>query len=486
MQQYKRLNNILGWMVFVIASAVFILTSEPTMSYWDCGEYISTSYKLEVGHAPGAPLFQMIGRFFSLFAMGDVTKVARMINTMSALSSGLTILFLFWSITMLAKKFVVRNEEMSKAKMHLIFAAGLVGSLAYTFTDSFWFSAVEGEVYAMSSFFTAIVFWAMLKWEEHADESHNYRWLILIAYLMGLSIGVHMLNLLTIPAMGMIWYFRKYKNPNWKGILLAMTVSVLILGTVMSVIIPGVLKLAALFERFSVNSLSLPFNIGTIIFFLILIASIVFGLRYSANKLQPAWNAILLAFSFILIGYSSFFMLVIRSNADTPIDENNPENAMYLLAYLNREQYGDWPILNGPYYNAPAIDHENGSPVYTKDKKTGRYEITDKREKVEPVYDPRFTTIFPRMWSNREARHAREYIKWGGIQGVPVQVQLGEKTETLMKPTFGENLTFMWNYQVIHMYYRYFMWNFAGKQNDFHSAPYLWDTGLVFNCTKRL
>ncbi len=471
-------------MVFVIASAVFILTSEPTMSYWDCGEYISTSYKLEVGHAPGAPLFQMIGRFFSLFAMGDVTLVARMINTMSALSSGLTILFLFWSITMLAKKFVMRNEEMNKAKMHLIFAAGLVGSLAYAFTDSFWFSAVEGEVYAMSSCFTAIVFWAMLKWEEHADESHNYRWLILIAYLMGLSIGVHMLNLLTIPAMTMIWYFKKYKNPNWKGILLAMTVSVLILGTVMSVIIPGVLKLAALFERFSVNSLSLPFNIGTIIFFLILIASIVFGLRYSANKLQPAWNAILLAFSFILIGYSSFFMLVIRSNADTPIDENNPENAMYLLAYLQREQYGDWPILNGPYYNAPAIDHENGSPVYTKDKKTGRYEITDKKEKVEPVYDPRFTTIFPRMWSNREARHAREYVKWGNIQGVPVQVQLGEKTETRMKPTFGENLTFMWNYQLIHMYYRYFMWNFAGKQNDFQGMGSKidgnWKSGIKF------
>ncbi|MCX6286991.1 MAG: DUF2723 domain-containing protein [Bacteroidetes bacterium] len=484
MQQYKRLNNILGWMVFVIASAVYIITSEPTMSYWDCGEYISTSYKLEVGHAPGAPLFQMIGRFFSMFAFGDVTKVARMVNTMSALSSGLTILFLFWSITMLAKKFILRNEEMSKTKMHLIFAAALIGSLAYTFTDSFWFSAVEGEVYAMSSCFTAIVFWAMLKWEEHADESHNYRWLILIAYLMGLSIGVHMLNLLTIPAMTMIWYFKKYKNPDWKGILIALMVSLFILGLVMSVIIPGVLKFAAWFELFTVNSLKLPFNIGTIIFFVILIAAIIFGLRYSSRKLQPAWNAILLAFSFILIGYSSFFMLVIRSNADTPIDENNPENAMYLLAYLQREQYGDWPILSGQYYNAPVTEHANGSPVYTKDKKTGRYEVTDKREKVEPVYDPRFTTIFPRMWSNREARHAREYMKWGNVQGFPVQVQLGDQTETRMKPTFVENITFMWNYQLIHMYYRYFMWNFAGKQNDFQGMGGKidgnWKSGIKF------
>jgi len=484
MQQYKRLNNILGWMVFIIASAVYIITSEPTMSYWDCGEYISTSYKLEVGHAPGAPLFQMIGRFFSMFAFGDVTHVARMVNTMSALSSGFTILFLFWSITMLAKKIVLKNEEMTPHKMHLVFAAGLIGSLAYTFTDSFWFSAVEGEVYAMSSFFTAVVFWAMLKWEEHADETHNLRWLILIAYLVGLSIGVHMLNLLTIPAMTMIWYFKKTKNPDWKGILVALVVSVLILGVVMSVIIPWVLKLAAFFERFSVNSLGMPFNIGTIVFFIVLIASIFFGLRYTSRQLKPALNAIFLAFTFILIGYSSFFMLVIRSNADTPIDENNPENAMYLLAYLQREQYGDWPILSGPYYNAPVIGHQDASPIYTKDKKTGRYEISDKREKVEPVYDPSFTTIFPRMWSNREPRHAREYIKWGNVKGRPVQVQINGKEETLMKPTFAENLAFMWNYQFVHMYYRYFMWNFVGRQNDLQGMGSKiegnWKSGIRF------
>jgi MFS family permease len=466
MQDYKRLNNILGWMVFVIASAVYILTSEPTMSYWDCGEYISTSYKLEVGHAPGAPLFQILGRFFSLFAFGNLALVARMVNTMSALSSAFTILFLFWSITMLARKIVQGNGEMDRSKMYTVFAAGLVGSLAYTFTDSFWFSAVEGEVYAMSSFFTAVVFWAMLKWEEHAGETHNLRWLILIAYLVGLSIGVHMLNLLTIPAMTMIWYFKKYSNPNWKGILLALVVSVLILGLVMSVIIPWVLKLAAWFELFSVNSLKLPFNAGTVIFFVLLIGGIVLGLHYTRKKLQPAWNAVILAFIFILVGYSSFLLLVIRSNADTPIDENNPENAMYLLAYLQREQYGDWPILNGPYYNAPVIAHEDGNPVYKKDSKTGKYEITDKREKVIPVYDPRFTTVFPRMWSNREGRHISEYKKWGNVKGVPVEIQTQSGNETRMKPTFIENLAFMWNYQFVHMYYRYFMWNFAGRQND--------------------
>jgi hypothetical protein len=490
MQQYKRFNNILGWVVFLIASTVYIMTSEPTMSYWDCGEYISTSYKLEVGHAPGAPLFQMIGRFFSLFAFGDVSRVARMVNTMSALCSGFTILFLFWSITILAKKIILREGEMTKPRMQLIFLAGLIGSLAYTFTDSFWFSAVEGEVYAMSSFFTAIVFWAMLKWEEHADEQHNNCWLILIAYLIGLSIGVHLLSLLTIPAMTMIWYFRKYKNPDWKGIFLALVVSVVILGFVMSVIIPGILSLAAWFELFSVNRLRLPFNAGTVIYFILLITGIILGLKYTFRKLKPAWNTLLLAFSFLLIGYSSFFMLIIRSNADVPIDENNPENAMYLLAYLNREQYGDWPLLSGPYYNAPVVDHTNGSPVYTKDKKTGRYEITDNREKVNPVYDPEFTTLFPRMWSNREANHAREYIKWGNVKGTPVEVKVGGRAETRFKPTFDENLTFMWNYQIIHMYFRYFMWNFAGKQNDFQGMGSKingnWKSGVKFIDQMRL
>ncbi len=453
-------------MVFAIASTVYILTSEPTMSFWDCGEYISTAFKLEVGHPPGAPLFQLIGRFFSLFAFGDVTHVARMVNTMSALSSGFTILFLFWTITMIAKKIALKTGEITSQKMMTIMGAGLVGSLAYTFTDSFWFSAVEGEVYAMSSFFTAIVVWAIFKWEEHANEKHAYRWLILIAYLMGLSIGVHLLNLLAIPAITFVYYFKKYPKPGWSGIAVTSVLSILILAVVMYLIIPWIIKLAGLFELFFINSIGLPFNSGTVIYFILLIGSIIWGLHYTRKKGKPVWNAIILAFTFIVIGYSSFIVLVIRSNADTPIDENNPENAMYLLTYLNREQYGDWPLLNGQYYNAPVIDRTDGNPVYAKDTKSGKYIITDKREKVIPVFDPRFTTIFPRMWDQSEARFEPEYIRWGHVKGVPIELQYGEKSETRNVPTFSENLAFFWNYQLVHMYYRYFMWNFAGKQND--------------------
>ena len=490
MKSYKKINNILGWVVFAIASTVYILTSEPTMSYWDCGEYISTAFKLEVGHPPGAPLFQLIGRFFSLFAFGDNTLVARMVNTSSALASGFTILFLFWTITMIAKKIALRKGEMTDATRNLIMGAGLVGSLAYTFTDSFWFSAVEGEVYAMSSFFTAIVVWAIFKWEENADEKHAYRWLILIAYLMGLSIGVHLLNLLAIPAITFVYYFKKNPNPSWKGFLWVGVLSFLILATVMYLIIPWVIKLAGLFELFFVNSLGLPFNSGTIAYFLLLIGGIVWGLWFTRKTGRAVVNAVILGFTFIVIGYSSFLMLVIRSNADTPIDENNPENAMYLLAYLNREQYGDWPLLKGQYYNAPVIDRTDGNPVYVKDTKTGKYIITDKREKVIPVFDPRFTTIFPRMWDQSEGRFAREYVRWGNVKGVPVEVNGGEKPETRNVPTFAENLTFFWNYQLVHMYYRYFMWNFAGKQNDIQGMGSKidgnWKSGIRFLDTARL
>ncbi|MEI7983314.1 MAG: DUF2723 domain-containing protein, partial [Bacteroidota bacterium] len=490
MNSYKKINNILGWAVFVIASTVYILTSEPTMSFWDCGEYISTAYKLEVGHPPGAPLFQMIGRFFSLFAFGDLTLVARMVNTMSALASGFTILFLFWTITLIAKKIALKTGAITREKTFIIMAAGLAGSLAYTFTDSFWFSAVEGEVYAMSSFFTAIVVWAIFKWEEHADEKHAYRWLILIAYLMGLSIGVHLLNLLAIPAITFVYYFKKYPKPDWKGIVGTAVISFVLLAVVMYLIIPWIIKLAGLFELFFVNSLSLPFNSGTIIYFLLLIGFIIWGLHFTGRRGKPAWNAVILAFTFIVVGYSSFLMLVIRSNADTPIDENNPENAMYLLTYLNREQYGDWPLLKGQYYNAPVIDRTDGNPVYIKDSKAGKYVISDNREKVNPVYDPRFTTIFPRMWDQSEPRFASEYIRWGKVKGVPVNVQYGERSETRNVPTFSENLTFFWNYQFVHMYYRYFMWNFAGKQNDIQGMGNKidgnWKSGIGFIDKMRL
>jgi hypothetical protein len=484
MTGYKKINTLLGWVVFAIASAVYIITSEPTMSFWDCGEYIATAYKLEVGHPPGAPLFQMIGRFFSLFAFGDVTLVARMVNTSSALASGFTILFLFWTITLIAKKIALRQGELTREKTGFIMAAGAIGALAYTFTDSFWFSAVEGEVYAMSSFFTAIVVWAILKWDEQADEKHAYRWLILIAYLMGLSIGVHLLNLLAIPAITFVYYYRKNPHPSLKGLLAVGIVSFLILATVMYLIIPWIIKLAGIFELMFVNALGMPFNTGTIVYFLLLTGGLIAGLIITRRRGKAILNTILLAFTFIIIGYSSFLMLVIRSNADTPIDENNPENAMYLLAYLNREQYGDWPLFKGQYYNAPVIDREDGNPVYAKDSASGKYLITDKREKVLPVYDPRFVTLFPRMWDQTEARFEDEYIKWGKVKGVPIEVRYGERTETLNRPTFSENLTYFWNYQLVHMYYRYFMWNFAGRQNDVQGlgskADGNWKSGIGF------
>jgi hypothetical protein len=491
MKNYSKINTILGWCVFLVAATVYIFTSEPTMSFWDCGEYIATAYKLEVGHPPGAPLFQMLGRFFSMFAFGDVTHVARMVNTMSALSSGLTILFLFWTITMIAKKIVLKTRnELTTGSVYAIMGAGLVGSLAYTFSDSFWFSAVEGEVYAMSSFFTAVVFWAILKWEEHADEKHAYRWLILIAYLMGLSIGVHLLNLLAIPAITFVYYFKKYPETTRKGILLTLIISIAILSIVMYVIIPWIIKLAGLFEQFFINSVGLPFNSGTIIYFVLLIGLVIWGLIYTRQQGKAVLNTILLAFTFIVIGYTSFIMLVVRSNANPPLDENNPENAMYLLAYLNREQYGDWPLLSGPYYNAPLIDRKDGNPVYTKDDKAGKYVITDKREKILPVYDPRFTTIFPRMWEDKDPKHVDPYKKWGKVKGVPVTLQQGDKTETRNVPTFGENLRFFWDYQVNHMYFRYFMWNFAGKQNDIQGMGDKvngnWKSGISFIDAMRL
>lgn len=464
---YRKINNILGWVVGIVASAIYIITSEPTVSFWDCGEYISTAYKLLVGHPPGAPLFQLIGRFFSLFAFNDVTLVARMVNTMSALSSGFTILFLFWTITILAKKVVLAKGELTKGKMIAVFGSGMVGAIAYTFTDSFWFSAVEGEVYAMSSLFTAVVFWAMLKWDESADSPHATRWLLLIAYFIGLSVGVHLLNLLTIPAMMFIYYFRKYKNPDWKKMLLVALLSLILLGLIMSGIIPWVVKLAGLFELFFVNTVGLPFNVGTVIYFVLLIGAIIWGLYFTKKKKKRFANTMILAFTFILIGYSSFLMLVIRSNADTPIDENNPDDAINLLAYLNREQYGDWPILYGNYYNAPVTGRKSGSPVYAKDRNTGKYVISDPRKDINPVYDERFMTLFPRMWSGTQAEHETSYKNWADIKGIPIQTNTVDGgTETINKPTFAENIRFFWRYQMNYMYWRYFLWNFAGRQND--------------------
>ncbi len=495
MNQYKNWNNIIGWIVFAIASAVYIITSEPTASFWDCGEYISTAYKLQVGHPPGAPLFQIVGRFFSLFAFGNTAMVARMVNTMSALASGFTILFLFWSITMLVKKFVISSEEKNKPfsieKMIVIFGSAIVGSLAYTFSDSFWFSAVEGEVYATSSFFTAIVFWAMLKWELAVDrDPYNLKWIILIAYLMGLSIGVHLLNLLTIPAMTFVYYFKKY-NPSVKGFVITGLISLIILAFVQAGIIPWVVLLAGKFEIFFINSVGLPFNTGTIIYFILLIGAILAGLYYTHKYQKIITNTIILCITFIIIGYSSFFLLVIRSNSATPINENKPVDAPALLAYLMREQYGDWPILYGPYYNSPletrdlngdgkSDDYKDGSPVYEKDEVAKKYVVIDERKNAVPNYDSRFCTLFPRMWSP-SGDYLNGYKTWGKVQGEPVLDENGDPIldgndkdpKPIMKPTFGENLRYFFTYQLGYMYFRYFMWNFAGKQNDIqgHGGP---------------
>ncbi|RLD62290.1 MAG: DUF2723 domain-containing protein, partial [Bacteroidetes bacterium] len=380
MQSYKKLNNIIGWLVFAVASIVYIITTEPTASFWDCGEYIATAYKLQVGHPPGAPLFQMLGRFFSLFAFGDTSKVALMVNYMSALSSSFTILFLFWTLTMLAKKLVSRSGEMTEGKMYAVFGSGLVGALAYTFSDSFWFSATEGEVYAMSSFFTALVFWAILKWDENADEEHSFRWLIFIAYMMGLSIGVHLLNLLAIPAITFVYYFRRYKNPDKKGMLISFIISIVLVGLIMNGIIPNIVKFAGYFELLFVNVFGLPFNIGTIVYFIILVGGIFWGIRYTRKNQKAVLNTVLWGFTFILIGYSSFFLLVIRSNANTPINENSPKDAISMLSYLNREQYGDWPVLYGQYFNAEVVERKDGKPVYRKDTDKGKYIVIDDKK----------------------------------------------------------------------------------------------------------
>lgn len=492
MKQYTKINNIIGWFIFAVALLVYTLTLEPTASWWDCGEYIATAFKLQVGHPPGAPLFQMAGRFFSLFAMGNNENVAMMVNFMSATVSALTILFLFWTITRLTRRLVVGGAEMTKGQAYAILGSGIVGALAYTFSDSFWFSAVEGEVYAMSSFFTAIVFWAILKWESQAEEKHSIRWIVFIAYLVGLSIGVHLLNLLAIPAIAFVYYFKKYESTS-KGIVITGIISIFLLAFVMYLVIPQVVNLAAKFELTFVNSFRLPFNSGILFYFLLITILLVAGLLYTRRNRKLILNTALLSLVFLLIGYSSFLMLVIRANADTPINENNPDDAISLLSYLNREQYGTWPIFYGQYYNAPLNPNDrysSGSPIYVRDKKAGKYVITDPRGNAQANYDPAFMTIFPRMYSSQE-NHVRAYKSWGKIEGVAVSAinDQGEP-ETLIKPTFGENLRFFFRYQLDHMYFRYFMWNFAGRQNDIEGHGGIsngnWLSGITFLDEARL
>ena len=491
MKTFKKVNNYVGWAVFAVSAFVYFATIQPTASWWDPGEYISTSYKLQVGHPPGAPLFQMIGRFFSLFAFGDKAHVAVMVNSVSALASAFTILFLFWTITLLAKKIYEKRtgEELTKGQMWAIIGAGLVGALAYTFTDSFWFSAVEGEVYATSSFFTAITFWAILRWEEVADHRSGFRWILLIAYLSGLAIGVHLLNLLTIPAIVYVYYFKKYKF-SWKGFFWAGALGIGILTVMMYIIIPQSVNLAGKMELFFVNTLRLPFDSGTIFYFILLIGLIVFGIIYTRKKGKVVLNTIILALAFILIGYSSFLMLVIRSNADTPINEDAPKNAASLMAYLGRQQYGTWPLLYGQYYNAPTTGQKFGEPIYKWNDKTKRYDVNDRT--VIPIYDSRFETIFPRMWGNSKPSFKSIYegSRYGGKGGTRITVHENGETKTLIKPSFLINLKFFLTYQINHMYWRYFMWNFAGRQNDIEGQGEVnhgnWISGINFIDSWRL
>lgn len=450
MSKYKLINNITGWLVFFAASFVYVSTIEPTASWWDCGEYISASYKMMVGHEPGAPMFQMIARFFSLFAGDDVTQVAKWVNTMSALASAFTILFLFWSITHFAKKLVMgkKDENADLGRIIAVMGSGIVGALAFTFSDSFWFSAVEGEVYALSSMFTALVFWIILKWETVADEPHADRYIVLIALLFGMSIGVHLLNLLAIPAITFVYYFRKYK-PTTKGFFITFALAIGLLFFVMYGIIPMVVMLASKFELLFVNTIGLPFNSGLFFYLILLFGAIFFGLYYTKQKKMVSANTAILSLLMLLVGYSAYTVTVVRSIANPPMDESNPDNVFALQSYLNREQYGDRPLVYGHYFNAEYVGKEDGANIYHKGEDS--YEVIGK--KSEAVYDPKMSGLFPRMYSN-QAHHIAEYKSWTGAKG-------GKR-----KPTFGQNLSFLFKYQIGHMYLRYFMWNFAGRQND--------------------
>jgi len=451
---YNKINNITGWVVFIIAAATYTLTVEPTAGFWDVGEFIAVSYKLMVPHPPGAPLFLLMGRMVSFLAMGDTQMVAFWINMLSAISAAFGILFMFWSITLIGQKILkVKENEIDTAQLLKLMGAGAVGALAYTFSDTYWFSAVEGEVYAMSSFLTAFVVWAMLKWEHINDQSRANRWIILIAYIFGLSIGVHLLNLVTIPVLGLIYYFKKYDNVTQKGLFYTIAISGAIIILINNIIIPGLPSFAGSLEVFLVNSIGLPFGSGIVIVILGVIGGLVYGIYYSNKNNKEILNVVLLSLAFVLIGYSSYTMVVIRSAYNPPIDENNPEDIMSVVSYLKREQYGTRPLTYGKYYSAELIEQKKGAPVYIKGKE--EYEISD--YKVEQVFDPKAMTIMPRIWSGS---HAKSYEEKLGLRP-------GEK------PSFRDNIWFMLSHQMGHMYWRYFMWNFSGRASDIQDAPSL-------------
>ena len=549
MKQYRTVNNLIGWLTFIIAATVYCLTIEPTASFWDCPEFITTGYKLEVGHPPGAPFFMLMANLFTQFA-SDVTTVAKMVNYMSALMSGACILFLFWSITHLVRKLVITDENnITKGQLITIMGSGLVGALAYTFSDTFWFSAVEGEVYAFSSLFTAIVFWLILKWEDVADQPHSDRWIILIAYLTGLSIGVHLLNLLCLPAIVLVYYYKKTPNATAKGSLLALFGSMVLVAAVLYGIVPGIVKVGGWFELLFVNGLGMPFNTGVVVYIGLLAAALIWGVYESYTRkskmrmavsfiltiallgipfyghgassiligiiviailafyLAPAmqarmkekWrisartmNTALLCTMMIVIGYSSYALIVIRSTANTPMDQNSPEDIFTLGEYLGREQYGTRPLFYGPAFSSKvALDVKDGYCIPRQSQTGSKYirkEKTSPDEKDSYIelpgrieYEYAQNMLFPRMYSSS---HAPLYKQWVDIKGYDVPYdQCGEMIMVNM-PTQWENIKFFFSYQLNFMYWRYFMWNFAGRQNDIQGSGEIehgnWITGIPF------
>ena len=491
MHFYKRWNNITGWAVFAVAAMVYLMTMEPVSSLWDCSEFIATSYKLEVGHPPGAPLFMMLARLATLFAFGNPDYVGIAVNAMNSLASAFCILFLFWTITHLARRLVTRDgAQLTAANTWAVLGAGAVGALAYTFTDTFWFSAFEGEVYALSSMFTALVVWLMLKWEEQADEPHSSRWIVLIAYLMGLSIGVHILNLLCIPALVFIYYFRKTATVTWRGIALSTLVSGAMIVFVNNIIIPYTVWIGAQIDTLFVNTFGLPVNSGITLFALALIIGLGWAAWAAHRRGRVLLNIILLSTTMILVGYSSYASVTIRAAANPPMNSNNPNNPHALLSLLNRDQYGDRPLLYGAQYSAP--------PEGVKEKKVW-YLDEDGKYKTATVltgytHAPEFMQLFPRMWNYSKGEKA--YKEWAAYrtktetlrddkgevlrdaQGRPMRgetLDFGRKraytdsygeTRTVTEPTFWENVHFFFNYQLSYMYWRYFMWNFVGRQSD--------------------
>ncbi len=541
MREYKLINNVLGWVVFLIASTVYLMTIEPTASFWDCGEFISSAFKLEVGHPPGAPFFMLTANLFSQFA-SDTATVAKMVNIMSALFSGLTILFLFWSITHLARKIMVEDGgKISTGKMITIMGSGLVGALAYTFSDTFWFSAVEGEVYAYSSLFTALVFWLILKWEEAADRPHADRWIVLIAYLMGLSIGVHLLNLLCIPAIVLVYYYKKFPNPTMKGTIYALLVSFAIVGLMMYGVVQGLVEVCGYFELLFVNVFGMPYNSGVFAYVIALAGVLVWAIwetmREEINpvRMKVAFivavvlvgipfigrgyvlavilttaltaylfmskkvnikllNTVLVCLMVIVVGYSSYALTLIRATADTPMNQNSPSDIFTLRSYLAREQYGKTPLLYGQTF-ASEVKRENKggscapvmkegeavwSRVIKKDpSEKDRYFVS--RHDIDYEYVDELNMLFPRMHSG-DSRHIAAYKEWSQFKGKPVKYNRCGETKTVMKPTFAENLRYFFAYQLNFMYWRYFMWNFSGRQNDIQGHGEVmngnWITGI--------